>query len=174
MFVQLPFLLDNSWHNLNNYVVHCQKSICNADDAERQGGVYEFFLTLKGPEDDSPASVEGNTAPSSLSTASTDMPVLPSVPTIFDGIGGAASSASGTGHPPRRMERRRSTPASAEGSESAYGADDVTPAAPAVTPAGQAAAQIGTAATAETWRPRTVRASICEGLAYFSCQAKLA
>ena len=148
VFVQLPFLLDNSSHNLNKYVVHCRKSICNADDAEGQGGVYEFFLTLKGTEDESPASVEGNTAPSSLSTASTDMPVLPSVPTVVHGVGGAASSAAGTGHPPRRMERRRSTPASAEGSGSDYGADDVPPAAPALTPAGQAVAEIGAAATA--------------------------
>jgi len=148
VFVQLPFLLENSWHKLKKYVVQCLKSICNADHAEGEGGVYEIFLTLKGPEDDSPASVEGNTAPSSLSTASTDMPVLPSVPTAVHGVGGAASSAARTGHLPRRMERRRSTPASAERSESDYGADGVPPAAPAVTPAGQAVAEIGAAATA--------------------------
>jgi len=148
LFVQLPFLLDNSWHKLKKYVMRCRKSICNADDAEGQGGVDEFFLTLKGPEDDFPASVEGNAAPSSLSTASIDISVLPSVPTVVPGVGRAASSAAGTGHPPRRMERRRSTPASSAGSESDYGADEVPPAAPAVTPAGRAVADIGAAATA--------------------------
>jgi len=40
------------------------------------------------------------------------------------------------------------TPASAEVSESDYGADDVLPAAPAVTPAGQATAEIGAGDTA--------------------------
>jgi len=51
VFVQFPFLLDTSWKHFSKYIVHCRKTVCNSDDVDGEGGLYELFVTLTTNDD---------------------------------------------------------------------------------------------------------------------------
>jgi len=51
VFVQFPFLLDTSWKHFSKYIVHCRKTVCNSDDVDGEGGLYELFVILTTNDD---------------------------------------------------------------------------------------------------------------------------
>jgi len=49
VWVQVPFILDNSWRDQTQYVTFCHKLVCNSVRPDVQGGVYELLFSLTTP-----------------------------------------------------------------------------------------------------------------------------